>query len=202
MVQFGKKYDILFKKEILMKKTISSFILACTLFTTPILAATTQINAKDIVIDEVEQYPFIGIVGLENDLLDNNILMGFRVGMQNNVWRTMVTYEDNFDEYQSLMLQVDRTLVAGLFNGKGRIYLGLSTGIIDTGNDWMNAININESDTSTVNTAGYAMGGNIGLMYYISEQVDISLEYRYLSVQEVDQFDRIKGFSIALHYFF
>ncbi len=185
-----------------MKKTISSFILACTLFTTPILAATTQINAKDIVIDEVEQYPFIGIVGLENDLLDNNILMGFRVGMQNNVWRTMVTYEDNFDEYQSLMLQVDRTLVAGLFNGKGRIYLGLSTGIIDTGNDWMNAININESDTSTVNTAGYAMGGNIGLMYYISEQVDISLEYRYLSVQEVDQFDRIKGFSIALHYFF
>lgn len=185
-----------------MKKTINSFILACALFTTPIFSATTQMKASDIVIDEVEQYPFIGIVGLENDLLDNNILLGFRVGMQNNLWRSMVTYEDNFDEYQSLMLQVDRTLVAGLFNGKGRIYLGLSTGIIDTGNDWMNAININESDTSTINTAGYAMGGNIGLMYYVSEQVDISLEYRYLSVQEVDHFDRIKGFSIAIHYFF
>jgi len=202
MVQFGKKYDILFKKEILMKKTIYSFILVCTLLTTPILAVTSQMQSQDIVISEVEQYPFIGIVGLENDLLDNNILMGFRVGMQNNVWRTMVTYEDNFDKYQALMLQVDRTIVAGLFNGKGRIYLGLSTGIIDTGNDWLNALNINESDTTTVNTAGYAIGGNIGLMYYISEQVDISLEYRYLNVQEVDQFDRIKGFSIALHYFF
>jgi len=202
MVQFGKKYDILFKKEILMKKIISSFILAYTLFANPLSASTSQIQPKDIVIDEVEQYPFIGIVGLDNALLDNNLLMGFRVGMQNNVWRTMVTYEDNFDQYQALMLQVDRTIVAGLFNGKGRIYLGLSGGIVDTGNDWMNALNINKSDTSIVNTAGYAMGGNIGLMYYVSEQVDISLEYRYLSVKDVDQFDRIKGFSIAIHYFF
>jgi len=202
MEQFGKKYDILYKKEILMKKNIYLYIIISALFTTPMFATTTQMKAKDIVIQEVEQYPFIGIVGLQNDLLDNNILMGFRVGMQNNVWRTMVTYEDNFDKYQGLMLEVDRTIVAGLFHGKGRIYLGLSTGIVDTGDDWLNALNINKSDTTAVNSAGYAFGGNIGLMYYLSEQVDISLEYRYLDVQDVDRFDRIKGFSIALHYFF
>ncbi|MBL0720998.1 MAG: hypothetical protein JJV88_00260 [Sulfurovum sp.] len=185
-----------------MKKSINSLILIFTLFATPIFASETQMKAQDIIIDEIEQYPFIGIMILENDLLDNNILMGFRLGMQNNIWRTMITYEDNFDEYQSLMLQVDRTIVAGLFSGKGRIYFGLSAGIMDTGNDWLNATNINESDTAGINKAGYGMGGNIGLMYYLSEQVDISLEYRYISVQEVDLFDRIKGFSIAVHYFF
>jgi len=185
-----------------MKKTLSSFILAFTILTTPIFAGSTQINARDIVIEEVEQYPFIGIMASYNDLLTDNVVMGFRFGMQNNVWRTMLTYEDNFDQYQTLMLQVDRTIIAGLFKGKGRIYIGFSGGLVDTGNDWMNAININETDTDTVNTAGYAMGVNIGLMLYVSDQVDISVEYRYLSVQEVNSFDRLKGFSVAIHYFF
>jgi len=185
-----------------MRKTISLLILASALLATPIFAKSTQIDARDIVIEEVEQYPFIGMIASYNDLLEDNIVMGFRFGMQNNVWRTMLTYEDNFDEFQTLMIQVDRTIIAGLFQGKGRIYLGLSGGIVDTNNDWMNALNINESDTDTVNTAGYAIGGNVGMMFYISDQVDISIEYRYLSVQDVDRFDRIKGFSVALHYFF
>jgi opacity protein-like surface antigen len=190
------------KRKNIMRKTISLLILASALLATPIFAKSTQIDARDIVIEEVEQYPFIGIMASYNDLLEDNIVMGFRFGMQNNVWRTMLTYEDNFDEFQTLMIQVDRTIVAGLFQGKGRIYLGLSGGIVDTNNDWMNALNINESDTETVNTAGYAIGGNVGMMFYISDQVDVSIEYRYLSVQDVDSFDRIKGFSVALHYFF
>jgi len=190
------------KRKNIMRKTISLLILASALLATPIFAKSTQIDARDIIIEEVEQYPFIGIIASYNDLLEDNIVMGFRFGMQNNVWRTMLTYEDNFDEFQTLMIQVDRTIIAGLFQGKGRIYLGLSGGIVDTNNDWMNALNINESDTDTVNTAGYAIGGNVGMMFYISDQVDISIEYRYLSVQDVDRFDRIKGFSVALHYFF
>ena len=190
------------KRKNIMRKTISLLILASALLATPIFAKSTQIDARDIVIEEVEQYPFIGIMASYNDLLEDNIVMGFRFGMQNNVWRTMLTYEDNFDEFQTLMIEVDRTIIAGLFQGKGRIYLGLSGGIVDTNNDWMNALNINESDTDTVNTAGYAIGGNVGMMFYISDQVDISIEYRYLSVQDVDRFDRIKGFSVALHYFF
>ena len=190
------------KRKNIMRKTISLLILASALLATPIFAKSTQIDARDIVIEEVEQYPFIGIMASYNDLLEDNIVMGFRFGMQNNVWRTMLTYEDNFDEFQTLMIEVDRTIIAGLFQGKGRIYLGLSGGIVDTNNDWMNALNINESDTDTVNTAGYAIGGNVGMMFYISDQVDISIEYRYLSVQDVDSFDRIKGFSVALHYFF
>ena len=190
------------KRKNIMRKTISLLILASALLATPIFAKSTQIDARDIVIEEVEQYPFIGMIASYNDLLEDNIVMGFRFGMQNNVWRTMLTYEDNFDEFQTLMIQVDRTIIAGLFQGKGRIYLGLSGGIVDTNNDWMNALNINESDTDTVNTAGYAIGGNVGMMFYISDQVDISIEYRYLSVQDVDRFDRIKGFSVALHYFF
>jgi len=190
------------KRKNIMRKTINLLILASALLATPIFAKSTQIDARDIVIEEVEQYPFIGIMASYNDLLEDNIVMGFRFGMQNNVWRTMLTYEDNFDEFQTLMIEVDRTIIAGLFQGKGRIYLGLSGGIVDTNNDWMNALNINESDTDTVNTAGYAIGGNVGMMFYISDQVDISIEYRYLSVQDVDSFDRIKGFSVALHYFF
>jgi len=196
MGQFGKKYDKMLStlyflnlRKLFMKKYISSAIVASVLFSAPLLANSMQMNANDVVIEEVEQYGFVGITGGFSSELETTSIVGFRLGMQNNVWRTSFTYENNFDDYQSFMVQADRTVVAGLFGGLGRLYAGLSGG-------WIN------HDLDSVEQDGYAYGGNIGLMYYISDQVDLSVDYRYLFTTDLCPIDHIQGVSVSLHYFF
>ncbi len=182
-----------------MKNFISILLLAL-LFSPTLQADATQMHAKEIIIEEVEQYPFIGLVGAYNSDFENNALIGFRFGMQNNVWRTSFTYEENFDEYKAFLIQVDRTIVAGLFSGLGRIYIGASGGWIDTGDTPTEILDLDTLES--ISSDGYTIGVNIGLMYYISDQLDLSIDYRYLSVEDVMAIDKITGFSIALHYFF
>lgn len=180
--------------------------------------ASTQMYANEIVIEEAEQYAFIGITGSYADPLDERGVFGFRMGMQNNVWRTIFTYESNFNEYQAFLIEADRTVVAGLMGGKGRIYLGVSGGWLRYGADIVVASDdANTTDPVTPDpfsgeqnldpiiyqaSNGYAYGGNIGFMYYLSDQVDISIEYRYLIVDKINLFDHIQGPSVSLHYFF
>ena len=180
--------------------------------------ASTQMYANEIVIEEAEQYAFIGITGSYVDPLDERGVFGFRMGMQNNVWRTIFTYESNFNEYQAFLIEADRTVVAGLMGGKGRIYLGVSGGWLRYGADIVVASDdANTTDPVTPESFngeqnpdlviyqasnGYAYGGNIGFMYYLSDQVDISIEYRYLIVDKINLFDHIQGPSVSLHYFF
>ncbi len=182
-----------------MKKFISLVLLAL-FFSSTLTAASTQMHAKEIIIEEVEQYPFIGLVGAYNSDFENNALIGFRLGMQNNVWRTSFTYEENFDEYKAFILEVDRTLVAGLFSGLGRLYIGASGGWIDTGDTPTAFLDVDT--TGSISSDGFVVGANIGLMYYISDQLDLSIDYRYLNVEDIPAIDKITGFSIALHYFF
>jgi opacity protein-like surface antigen len=186
-----------------MKRYIYSLILLVTFVVTPIVAESTQLHAKDIVIDEVEQYPFIGLVGSYNGDFNNTMLVGFRFGMQNNLWRTSFTYEDNFDEYKAFMIEVDRTVVAGLFNGKGRIYIGASGGWVDVDDGTIEIVTLDENgDEESTSKTGYAIGLNIGLMYYISDQLDFSIDYRYMSVEDIVSMDTISALSLSLHYFF
>lgn len=194
-----------------MKKYAGIFLLATTLLSHSLFAeeAATQMKATDIVIQEPEQYAFVGVVGGYLNLSrvpgseyvyfaePDKGIFGVRAGLQTNVWRTMFTYEDNFDSYRSFLIEADRTIVAGIAGGKGRIYLGVSGGWIDYyGERMLNGQTVDFEDY------GYAYGGNLGFMLYLTDRVDLSIEYRYLFTSSSCTLDDIQGPSVALHYFF
>ncbi len=174
---------------------------------------STQMYANEIVIGDAEQYAFAGITGSYLNLIqttpvygtgdvylnssDWQGLLGVRAGMQTNVWRTMFTYENNFDTYQAFLIEADRTILAGMMDGKGRIYLGASGGWIGYNGDKLQDDIIVEFEDY-----GYAYGGNIGFMLYLSDRIDMSIDYRYLFTSSSCTLDDIHGPSISLHYFF
>lgn len=204
------------KEGYIMKNYLLSLVSIFSLFSTGLLAydpASTQMYAKDIAIEDVEQYPFVGITASYGSELDNTGIAGFRMGMQNNVWRTIFTYENNFEDYQSFLVEVDRTIVAGLFGNRGRVYLGASGGWlrysadlpdpVDDENGTVVPAPYNISSPDLLQTSdGYAYGVNIGFMYYLTDQADLSIGYRYLFINDINRFDYIQGPDISLHYFF
>ncbi len=188
-----------------MKRYLSAVAILLTMAITPIMAydpPSTQMYASDVEITHSEQYAFAGVVTGYSKSFEKNTVLGLRMGMQNNIWRTMFTYESNFDIYQSVLIEVDRTVIAGLMGGKGRVYLGLSGGwVMFKGDRLDGGIKVNWEDY------GYTYGGNVGFMYYLSDQVDLSIGYRYLKVKDICGADsclkdNINGFEVALHYFF
>lgn len=188
-----------------MKKYLSIVTILCGLATAPLVAydpPSTQMKASDIEITKSEQYAFAGIGAGYSDSFEKDALLAVRLGMQNSLWRTMFTYESNYDIYQAILLEVDRTLVAGLLGGRGRIYLGLSGGWVMFSGDRLDDELVVEWEDY-----GYTYGGNVGFMYYLNDRVDLSLSYRYLKVKETCGAeacikDNINGFEVALHYFF
>lgn len=187
-----------------MKNLLSTLTILCGLYTTQLVAydpPATQMHVDDIEIKESEQYAFAGIGAKYSDSFEEKGVVDFRLGIQNSVWRTIFSYESNFEEYQAIMLEVDRTVVAGLLGGKGRIYLGVSAGwVLFSGDRIENDLVVEWEDY------GYAYGGNVGFMYYLSDRLDLSIGYRYLIVKDTCGAscikDNIHGVEIALHYFF
>ena len=171
---------------------------------------STQMYANEIVIGDAEQYAFAGITGSYLNLIQaygaEDIylgssewqgLLGVRAGMQTKVWRTMFTYENNFDTYQAFLIEADRTILAGMMGGKGRIYLGVSGGWIGYYGD-----KLQDDIIVEFKDYGYAYGGNAGFMFYLSDRVDLSIDYRYLFTSSSCTLDDIHGPTISLHYFF
>lgn len=197
-----------------MKKIINVLVCLSALLSPQLMADTpaVQMRASDIMIEEPDQYAFVGITGGYLDLeqtpesegiyfglTDNKWVGGLRVGIQTTVWRTMFTFESNFESYQAFLVEADRTIIAGLLDDKGRIYLGASGGWIKYYGD---RTTIYEDVLIEFEDYGYAYGGNLGFMYYLSDQLDLSLEYRYLFTSSSCTLNDIQGVNIALHYFF
>ncbi len=182
-----------------MKKYLLILLSIYTLLATQLIAeeASVQMHASDIVISDTEQYGFGGITIGSLDLYDQVAVAGIRFGMQNPTWRTMFTFESDMDSYRAFLIEADRTIVAGLLEGKGRIYLGVSGGWLEFYGEKMIAGQVLDFEDY-----GYAYGGNIGFMYYLSDRVDMSIDYRYLLTSSSCTYDSIQGLSISLHYFF
>ena len=195
-----------------MKKYLLILMSLCGLLTVQLSAesASTQMYANEIVIGEAEKYAFAGITGSYLNLIpvygtediylgssEWQGLLGVRAGMQTKVWRTMFTYENNFDTYQAFLIEADRTILAGMMGGKGRIYLGASGGWIGYYGD-----KLQDDIIVEFKDYGYAYGGNVGFMFYLSDRVDLSIDYRYLFTSSSCTLDDIHGPTISLHYFF
>lgn len=195
-----------------MKKTLWILVCLCGLLSQQAAAQSddSMVYVSNMDVEETEQYAFVGLEGgylnLKQNLgteeiylpaSDEKKFLGLRVGLQSSVWRTMFTYEDNFDSYRAFLIEADRTIVAGLMENRGRIYLGVSGG-------WIEYYGQRELDSVLVDFEdyGYAFGGNFGFMLYLSDQVDLSIDYRYLFTSSSCTLDDIHGFSVSLHYFF
>jgi opacity protein-like surface antigen len=182
-----------------MKRFFRAGIVACLFSCSALMAENVTMDESDRLLSGTKDYySFLGIMGSYSQDLEGETIAGIRFGGQNELWRTMVTYEDNFEEYQALMLEADRTVLAGLLGGKMRLYAGLIVGWIGLSGDRL------ESDGSLVawEDYGFTYGGSAGLMLYVSEQVDVSIGYRYLFLEGICDEDSMTGATFAIHYFF
>lgn len=139
------------------------------------------------------KYPFVGIVGYSSDMGgERGAIGGLRYGQQSRDWRTTFSAEMSYNDYQVFSIQVDRTLLYSLTTSKLRIYGGLIGA----------AITQERNDGSGDKNLGYGYGVTTGLMFYLSDKIDLDLGYRYMRVTDLDTIDEINSVSFAIHYFF
>ena len=167
-------------KELIVSKIIFIFI-----FTLSLLLS-----------QEVEKFPFVGLA-VSTKTLDINTqnnkenTISLQYGKQTLDWRTVFAYEFKNSDYQSLSVEVDKILLDELFGTpKLRPYLGLSGGVLKYKDD-----SLEDSD-------GYYYGGNTGFIIYLTDTIDLDLNYHYNVVQEIKTLDSIQGASFSLHYFY
>ena len=145
---------------------------------------------------EAEKFPFIGL-GISAQTIDINTqnnkenTISLRYGKQTLDWRTYFTYEFKNTDYQSLSVEIDKILLDELFGTpKLRPYLGLSGGVLKY------------KDDSLEDTDGFYYGGNGGFIIYLTDTIDLDLNYHYNVVQEIKTLDSIQGATFSLHYFY
>ncbi len=139
------------------------------------------------------KYPFVGIVGHSTTINDENGgVAGIRYGQQSQDWRTSFTLETPHQEYQLISVAIDRTLLYSVTTSKLRIYGGLVAA----------AVVFDKNDGSGDKSVGYGYGLGAGVMYYLTDNIDLDLGYRYMLVNDVDNLDEISSFGFAMHYFF
>ena len=145
---------------------------------------------------ESESFAFLGM-GLSTqsiDLKDNNqreTTLFLRYGKQTLDWRTMFSYEFQGSNYQQFSVEIDKILLDEMFGTpKVRPYLGLSAGVLKYKDDTLD------------DTSGFYYGGNTGFIFYLTDTIDLDLNYHYNVVQEIETLDSINGVSLSLHYFY
>jgi len=179
--------------------------------------------------DEIEQFPFIGVtvsthtidIHSRDNFSNDEVIAGIRYGQQTLRWRTMFTYEFEQNGYKSFVVEIDRILKDDLFGiTKIRPYAGVSLGTISYVNDNL-AFDINgtkkdesaqkdkngektseESETESMDTSGYFYGLNLGLIVYITDNIDMDIGYHYYDVQDFEGMNEIQGLTFSLHYFY
>jgi len=117
--------------------------------------------------------------------------ISLRYGKQTLDWRTIFTYEFKKSDYRSFSVEIDKILLDALFGtAKLRPYLGLSGGVLKY------------KKNPLEDTDGFYYGGNTGFIVYLTDTIDLDLNYRYNIVQEIKSIDSIKGATFSLHYFY
>ncbi len=146
---------------------------------------------------ETEEFPFLGItvstqsVDLANISNQKETTLGLRYGKQTIDWRTMFTYEYKSSGYKSFSMEIDKILMDEIMGmPEYRPYLGASIGTLSY-----------ENDTLT-DTSGYFYGANLGLLMYVTDNIDADLSFHYYNVEDIEGLDKIEGGTLGLHYFY
>jgi len=146
---------------------------------------------------ETEEFPFLGItvstqsVDLENLSNQKETTVGLRYGKQTLDWRTMFTYEYKSNGYKSFAMEIDKILMDDIMGmPEYRPYIGASIGTLEIEND------------DLTDTSGFFYGGHIGLLMYVTDNIDADLSFHYYKVKDIEGVDKIEGGTLGLHYFY
>jgi opacity protein-like surface antigen len=125
---------------------------------------------------------------------DSNAEFGFRLGAQNEEWRTTIHasfMKVGSRNYQKVMLDFDRFVWASLYKTDSVVfkpYLGAHVG-------WLRYTDVSLSDN------GLAYGGQMGLALNVLNQVDFDLGYRY-TVADIESVDDIGSLVFSVNYLY
>lgn len=135
-----------------------------------------------------------GIFG-EPDYKGEDMDIGFRIGAQNNEWRTMFVYNyyDNTDEDQNVQkafIEFDYFFLGSdtqerpVFNP----YIGINAG-------YMNY------ESTDIDENGFLYGGQAGFTIELTDALEVDMMYRY-SLTEAPRTDHIGSFVFGVNYIF
>lgn len=167
-----------------------------------IILLTSSIYAKD---DSFSSERFLGIEAgygtikstsvIENSTEQQGVEFGFRLGAQNEEWRTTVSahyFNKKEQSYLKSMLQFDRFVWSSHYEDDDilfRPYIGAHVG-------WVNYTNeINQA------TNGFIYGAQAGITWNVLREVDFDFGYRY-SLSDVSRVSDIGGFVFGVNYLY
>lgn len=174
----------------------------------------TSLYGRD---DISESKPFIGLeigyatvqgdVGgfFYNDIITDfegsDIEFGIRLGAQKDEWRTTISFnyfdgeEDGYAQnYEKGLASVDYFFLNSN-QSNFQPFLGINVGYV------------NYESTSDIDMNGFLYGGQAGVVYSVSEKIDLDLQYRYSlssATQDDDSasLDHIGGIVFGVNYIY
>jgi len=126
---------------------------------------------------------------------NKGIEFGFRLGAQNDEWRTTISahnFNKNGQKYFRTMLQFDRFLWTNLYKTDNIIFKPYIGGHIG----WLKYM----SDHND-NDNGLIYGGEVGIAWNVLREVDFDFGYRY-SFSNINKIDDIGSMVFAVNYLY
>ena len=148
---------------------------------------------------EPESFSFFGLSSSQSQVSfskdstlssENELLLGLRYGEQTVDWRTMFTISGK-KNMADLSLEIDKILLDDIFGyPEVRPYLGLTLGYL------------HYKDVTIEEENGFYVGGALGFLVYLTDNIDLDISYHYKKVSDIDFLETLKGPSIGVHYFY
>jgi opacity protein-like surface antigen len=167
------------------EKSMKKHLLILSLMTLPMMAE--------------DYFSFIGLnTGYKQVQLDSaystedttHTTVSLRIGTQTRKWRASLSME-NGNKYRAFDINFDVIPFDEFFGTpKIRPYIGLSTTLLSYDNE------------SIPETDGYGFGGNLGLILYAGENVDVDIAYQYSTINNIEGVDDMQGVRLGIHYFY
>jgi len=128
----------------------------------------------------------------EQDFIgDNELEFGFRIGAQNDEWRTTFLFDyydstDNDQNYEKGLFTIDYFPFAN--ESAFKPYLGFNVGYANY-------------ESTYVDDSGFLYGGQAGVVLEAGEAINLDLGYRY-SLSQADELDHIGSVVFGVNYIF
>ncbi len=133
------------------------------------------------------------VIGIQES--DKGVEFGFRIGAQNQEWRTTISahaFSKNSQEYFRTLLMFDKFVWSSHYKKDDVVfkpYLGGHVG-------WLKY-----SSKSGIEDSGFLYGGQAGIAWNVMREVDFDLGYRY-SFSDVHSVDDIGSVVFAVNYLY
>ncbi|MBD3790502.1 MAG: outer membrane beta-barrel protein [Campylobacterales bacterium] len=159
----------------------------------------SSLQARDISTGEKFLGLEVGAAQIQADTLSeldhegSSAEFGFRLGVQNEDWRTTLIFDyfdssDDDQNYEKGMVTVDYYFMGSDNQQTINPYIGLNIG-------YMNY------ESTYIDESGFLYGGQVGVTLEVIDNVDIDLGYRY-SLTDADQTDHIGSVVLGINYLY